>query len=49
MSDMNHGTPTKDQPSPATFGDLIIALDQIVLNQALKKRGSMSGMATLQQ
>jgi hypothetical protein len=33
MRDMNHGTPTKDQPSPATFRDLILAL-----NGALKTR-----------
>jgi hypothetical protein len=33
MGDTNRGTPTKDQPSPATFGDLIIALDE-----ALKTR-----------
>jgi hypothetical protein len=33
MSDMNHGTPTKDQSSPATFRDLILALDR-----ALKTR-----------
>jgi hypothetical protein len=35
MSDMNYGTPTKDQPSPATFRDLILELDE-----ALKTRGA---------
>jgi hypothetical protein len=33
MSDMNHGMPTKDQPNPATFRDLILELDE-----ALKTR-----------
>jgi hypothetical protein len=33
MTEMNHGTPTKDQPTPATFRDLILALDE-----ALKMR-----------
>jgi len=33
MSDMNHGMPTENQPSHATFRDLILALDE-----ALKTR-----------
>jgi hypothetical protein len=33
MSDMNHKTPTREQPRPATFRDLILALDE-----ALKTR-----------
>jgi len=37
---MNHGTPTKEQPSPTTFRDLILALDA-----ALKTRtGHMHDM-----
>jgi hypothetical protein len=34
MRDMNHGTPTKDQPSPATFRDLILALDGALKTRA---------------
>jgi hypothetical protein len=33
MNNMNHGTPTEDQTSLATFRDLILALDE-----ALKTR-----------
>jgi hypothetical protein len=33
MSDTNHGTTTNDRPSPPTFRDLILALDE-----ALKTR-----------
>jgi hypothetical protein len=34
MSDMNHGMPAKDQPSPATFRDLILALDEALKTRA---------------